>query len=194
MQGGVRVSRQERRQKLLASLADDPLQTDEQLAERLGVSVPTVRLDRAALGIGPLRSRSEKLAAELVKRDSRTSAVRSGDETLVSLERGHYGEARLRPPAEHGVGLGHTVTTAYLVAEAEKLAERVVPGQVVLTGLVQARCLRPVRVDEEILARAWFVRRTERRLVLRVDMESAGERVFRAKFGIYALEFEPTRP
>lgn len=185
------MTRQERRQQLLAYLADDPLQTDEKLAERLAVSVPTVRLDRAALGIGPLRARSERLAAELVKRGAGTPAESPGDEMLVALERGRYGEARLQPRPEDGRRVGRTLATAYLVAEAERLAARIVAGEVVLTGLVQARCLRPVRIDEEIVARAWLIRRTERRLVVRVDMESAGERVFRAKFGIYALEPDP---
>jgi hypothetical protein len=183
------VTRQERRQQLLAYLANDPLQTDEQLAERLAVSVPTVRLDRAALGIGPLKARSEQLAARLIQREGEKADQDAPvDETLVALERGHYGEARFAPRPEDGRRLGRTLAVAYLVGLAEMLAERIVPGEVVLTGLVQARCLRPIRTDEEIVAKAWLVRCTDRRLVVRVDMESAGERVFRAKFGIYALD------
>lgn len=54
-----RQGRNERRKALRELLQKDPFLTDWQLAERLGVSVATIRLDRMALDIPELRERGE---------------------------------------------------------------------------------------------------------------------------------------
>lgn len=49
--------KQERQKALLQLVEENPLLTDEELARRLGVSVQTIRLDRMALGLPPLKER-----------------------------------------------------------------------------------------------------------------------------------------
>jgi len=49
--------KKERQAILLEKLEQDPFLTDEELSEMLGVSVPTIRLDRLELGIPELRER-----------------------------------------------------------------------------------------------------------------------------------------
>lgn len=68
------------RQKRLQSLIrKNPFLTDSQLAERLHVSVPTVRLDRVCLNIPELRVRTRLMADEAQTRlraiDKKTSSA-----------------------------------------------------------------------------------------------------------------------
>ena len=51
-----------RHQNLTKLLEDNPFCTDEQLAQLLGVSVQTIRLDRVALKIPELRARTRNMA------------------------------------------------------------------------------------------------------------------------------------
>jgi len=54
--------KKERQAILLEKLEQDPFLTDEELSEMLGVSVPTIRLDRLELGIPELRERIKNVA------------------------------------------------------------------------------------------------------------------------------------
>lgn len=47
----ARVKKKERQQLLLQQVKEKPFLTDEELAQKLGVSVQTIRLDRLELGI-----------------------------------------------------------------------------------------------------------------------------------------------
>lgn len=51
--------KQQRQQSLQAALDDNPFLTDEQLAQQLEASVPTIRLDRLALGIPELKGKNQ---------------------------------------------------------------------------------------------------------------------------------------
>ena len=53
-----RLSKELRLKELLRELEMDPLQTDEALAQRFGVSVQTIRLDRLELGLPEMRERA----------------------------------------------------------------------------------------------------------------------------------------
>ena len=55
--------RKERRKALQDLLSKDPFMTDWQLADELGVSIATIRLDRMALDIPELRERARIIAA-----------------------------------------------------------------------------------------------------------------------------------
>ena len=56
-------AKKERHKKLLEIIKEDPFMTDEDIAEYLDVSVPTVRLDRLELGIPELRQRIREVAS-----------------------------------------------------------------------------------------------------------------------------------
>ena len=58
----ARVKKKERQQLLLQQVKEKPFLTDEELAQKLGVSVQTIRLDRLELGISELRGRIRKMA------------------------------------------------------------------------------------------------------------------------------------
>lgn len=57
-------SKKERQNKLINKLKEDPFLTDEDIAEYLDVSIPTIRLDRLELGIPELRQRVRDVASQ----------------------------------------------------------------------------------------------------------------------------------
>ncbi len=79
-----------RHKLLLERVKKTPFLTDEEMANELGVSVPTIRLDRIELGIPELRERMRSIAEKAqsqVKSLSTTDVI--GE--LLELERGVAG-------------------------------------------------------------------------------------------------------
>ncbi|EAH3430652.1 HTH domain-containing protein, partial [Listeria monocytogenes] len=58
-----KYSKKDRQMKLQVAIEENPFITDEQLAEKFGVSVQTIRLDRVALSIPELRERIKHVAS-----------------------------------------------------------------------------------------------------------------------------------
>lgn len=179
------------RQRLLAEfLKDNPLQTDEELARYFGVSVPTIRLDRLHLGIPELRLRSQGLARKAVhtlKAMGRSEMV--GE--LIDLDLGRSGRSLMDTDVSMGFERSGVVRGQYIFAQADSLALAVVDGDVVLTGLVNAKFKRPVMAGEQIAAQAEVIRRLGTRWVVLVHSHVRGEVVFRAKFVVFALDPSP---
>ena len=50
-----KLSKANRQKKLVELMESDPFMTDEDLSEKFGVSIQTIRLDRLELGIPELR-------------------------------------------------------------------------------------------------------------------------------------------
>ena len=181
----TKIDRRERQRLLKDLIQTDPLQTDEDLAKTLGVSVPTVRLDRTQLGIPELRTRSEGLArrAQAVRALGRNELV--GD--LVDLDLGHTACSVLDTDRSMGFPRTGILRGHYLFAQADSLALAVVDGDVVLTGLVNVKFKQPVQAGEKVVASAQIVRRMGARWVVQVVSTVRDMPVFRAKFLVVAL-------
>ena len=72
----ARVKKKERQQLLLQQVKEKPFLTDEELAQKLNVSVQTIRLDRLELGIPELRGRIRKMAESA---QNKVKSIESGD-------------------------------------------------------------------------------------------------------------------
>ena len=81
----ARVKKKERQQLLLQQVKEKPFLTDEELAQKLNVSVQTIRLDRLELGIPELRGRIRKMAESA---QNKVKSIESGDVVgeLIDLE------------------------------------------------------------------------------------------------------------
>lgn len=183
----MRLSRQERQQRLAERIRQDPLQTDEELAKYFGVSVPTIRLDRLHLGIPELRLRSEGLARQAVTSLRALSRQEMVGE-LVDLELGRSARSVLDTDPSMAFARSQVLRSHYLFAQADSLALAVVDGDVVLTGLVNAKFTRPVMAGERLTAAAEIVRRSGPRYIVQVVSRTREDVVFRAKFVVFALE------
>ena len=176
----------QRLQRLQQLLRADPLLTDRQLAERLGVSVPTVRLDRTRLGIPELRERARRLARQVSYPRALYAEEVVGE--LLELDLGRGGLSLLRTDermafARTGIVRGH-----FLFAQANSLAVACVDADAAVTGSVRLRFVRPVHVGESVLARAEVVRSRRGRYMVRVHSRVNGQEAVRALFVVAALE------
>lgn len=159
------------------TLKENPLQTDEELARRLGVSVPTIRLDRMRLGIPELRQRTQGLALRAV-RPGRTEGM--GLE-IADHEAGRWVAAVWRVEDVFGVGWGEAIPNAEVFRQADALVRVVTRGQGD-AALAHAQFRRPVRTGERLALHAEVIRRQPGRLVVLVVFRAEAGIAFRAKF------------
>ncbi|HEY8425842.1 MAG TPA: transcription factor FapR [Limnochordales bacterium] len=180
---------EKRLERLRQLLLEEPFLTDRELARRLGVSVPTVRLDRLRLGIPEMRERTRRLAEERVTqpRSLYTSEV-IGE--LVELRLGRWGLSTLRTGPEMAFARTGIVRGHYLFAQANSLAVALVDADVVVTGSARVRFVRPVRVGEEVLARAELTRSRSHTHLIDVVSRCGTDEVFRGLFVVAALPSE----
>lgn len=181
------LTRAERQRQLRELVTLSPLQTDEDLAQYFGVSVPTIRLDRLHLGIPELRLRSEGLARRTV---SQINGLPRPDMVgeLLDLDIGQSGRSILDTDPAMGFVRTGVLKSHHLFAQADSLARAVVDGDVVLTGLANAKFKQPVMAGEQIMAHAEVIRHTDSRWVVLVVSHVRGEAVFRAKFVVFAMK------
>lgn len=183
----AKLGRSERQRLLQERVRENPLQTDDELARYFGVSVPTIRLDRFHLGIPELRLRTAGLARQAVhglRAMSRQEMV--GD--LVDLQLGQSGRSVMDTTLDMGFRHNGVLRGHYIFAQADSLALAVVDGDVVLTGLVNAKYKQPVLAGEQIWATAEVLRRMGSRWVVLVVSTVRDVPVFRAKMVVVALE------
>ncbi len=183
----ARLGRSERQRLLKERIRENPLQTDEELARYFGVSVPTIRLDRFHLGIPELRLRSEGLARQAV-RGLRAMSRQEMVGELVDLDLGRSGRSVMDTTAAMGFERTGVLRGHYIFAQADSLALAVVDGDVVLTGLVNAKYKQPVMAGEQIWATAEVLRHMGPRWVVLVVSTVRELPVFRAKMVVVAVE------
>lgn len=186
-------SKQKRRIQLKMYLENNPFLTDEVLAGKLDVSVQTIRLDRAVLGIPDVRERTRRVAEENY---SRVRSINSGEIVgqLLDLELGVIGKSLLETNQDMSFEKTHIVRSHFIFAQAESLALAVIDADVAVTGLANIKYKKQVTPGEKLLAEAEIIRqRGDDKSVVLVETESSGEKVFRGKFVVFALDSEGDR-
>ncbi|WP_366921617.1 transcription factor FapR [Metallumcola ferriviriculae] len=177
---GKSMSRRERQERLGIYLKHNPFATDEELAQRFKVSIPTIRLDRSALGIPELRQRVKHVAEEAY------TEIRSMHETelvgeLVDIELNNRAISIMEVTEEMVLEKTKILRGHHLFAQANSLAAAIIDANVVLTGSCRLRFLKPVSLNDKVIAKAIVkVKKTNSALVSvysRVDKEM----VFRAQ-------------
>lgn len=178
-----RQGRRERRVVLQELLRQDPFLTDWQLADKLGVSVATIRLDRMALGIPELRERAKTIAAGTY------SEVRAlpGEEVigdLVELDLGREGTSVLEVLSHMVFSRNQILRGHYLFAQANSLAVALVDSDLALTKGAQVSFRRPVFLGDRVIAKAVVTAVDGLRHYVRVQSFARDELVFSGEFAV----------
>ncbi|MHB1126010.1 MAG: transcription factor FapR [Bacillota bacterium] len=142
-----------RRQKLLDFLEKNPFSTDEELATVFEVSIQTIRLDRAALGIPELRERINVVAREVYDR-AKSISERELIGELIDLELDRMGISVMEVQEDMVLESTRVARGHCLFAQANSLAVAVINSPAVLTGSARVRYKRPVYLHERVVARA----------------------------------------
>lgn len=181
-----RLSKQRRQTLLLEALEEEPLQTDAELAEQLGVSVQTIRLDRNELGLPEMRERARVLAERV--HQIRSMLIDDVMGELLDLELGKRAKSVLKPDRSMGFRHRPIVRGHFLFAQANSLAVAVIDAATALTASARIRFLHPVHVGERIVAEAEVVGRAAHKSIIQVVSRVGGVPVFRGTFTVHAIE------
>lgn len=176
-----RLSKQDRLEKLLQVVDEDPFMTDEELSERFKVSIQTIRLDRLELKIPELRQRIRTVATkntDKVKTLGRTEIV--GE--LIDLELNRAGISILETDKSQAFERTQIIKGHFIFAMAESLAMAVIDANVAITGVANIKYRVPVLAGQKLVAKAKVSRVRGDEYFVHVMIHVKDDVVFRGKF------------
>lgn len=175
-------AKRERQNQLIEKLKDDPFLTDEELAEQLSVSVPTVRLDRLELGVPELRQRVKDMAS---KNHNKVRSI-SSDEIIgeiVELNLGESAISILDTTNQMVFAQSKIVRGHYIYSMAESVAIAVIDADVALVGVANIKYKQPVYAGSKLVAKVTIKqKRLKGRHIVWVMIYNKQIEVFRGKF------------
>jgi len=182
-----RPPKEERQRILKEKISQDPFLTDEELADMLRVSIPTVRLDRRELGIPEVRKRVKKVAEDSY---TQIKSIRYEEiiGELIDVDLNVEGLSILEVTPEMVFHRTKIVRGHYIFAQANSLAVAIVNADVALTGAARIRYRRPVYLGERLIAKARVIGQNSNRYTIRVSTRVENEEVFSGKFVIVAVD------
>ena len=149
----ARNEKQKRQEKLSALLEQNPLYTDEDLSRLLKVSLSTIRLDRALMGVPELRERTRQMAERAVSR-LRSLKQEEFIGELLGLEPNIWALSTLQTTKEMAFRHTNQVWDQYIYAQASTLAIAVVEAVLVVVTAFRGRYSAPAIVGDRLVARA----------------------------------------
>jgi len=180
----ARVSKKKRQEELVTTLEKNPFITDEDLAKKFSVSIQTVRLDRMELGIPELRERMKTMATETYD-NVRSLQLDEVIGEIIDLQLDHYGISILDINKEQvfektSIARGH-----YIFAQANSLAVALINQEIALTSKADIRFIRPVYLNERLVAKAKVTKSESDRCEIEVNTYVGNDLVFKGIFNVY---------
>ena len=160
----------------------DPFLTDEELADKLNVSVPTVRLDRLELGIPELRQRIKEMAS---KNHDKLRSISSEEiiGEIVELNLGENAISVLDTTENMVFSQSKIVRGHYIYSMAESIAIAVIDADVALVGVANIKYKKPVYAGNKLVAKVTIKqKRPGGKYIVWVMIYNKQVEVFRGKF------------
>ena len=183
------LKKTERQQLLEKYLTNNPFLTDEKLAQILGVSIQTVRLDRGELNIPELRERLKEIAKG---NDRQIKSLSCGELVgeLIEMEVEQYASSLLCIDENMTFQKTKIARGHHLFAQANSLAVAIIDAEVVLTGTAKVSFKRPVYIGEHVIARAVVKREKGQKYSVRVISQVLDEIVLEGDFLVFVMSKE----
>jgi Transcriptional regulators of sugar metabolism len=179
-----------RHRLLVEQITRTPFLTDEEMAQELGVSVPTIRLDRLELGIPELRERMRSIAQE-AQAQVKSLATNDVVGELLELERGVGGVSLMTITPDMVFEKHQWARGNEVFAQANSLALALADAPIALTGVANIKFKVPLRVGDKLIARGRVVRTRGNKYFIWVHTYRGVQEVFRGKFIVVAVEESP---
>lgn len=182
-----RISKKSRQQKLLDALSSDPFLTDEELAEKFGISIQTIRLDRLELKIPELRERVKNVAE---KNFTKVKSIRGREFVgeLVDIQPGKSAISILDTNKDMVFENSQVVKGQHIYAQAESIALAIIDAHAALTGVANIKYKRPILAGEKLIAKAEVIRVRGNKFFVWVMIYVKQQEVFRGKFILVSME------
>lgn len=165
-------------------IEQNPFVTDEELMKLFHVSIQTIRLDRLELGIPELRERI-KAMAEKTFDEVRTLSPSEVIGDVIDLQLDKSGISIFEIKEEHIFSRNNIARGHFIFAQANSLAVAVINDEVALTASAEIKFLRPVRLHEKCIAKAYVRSLSKGKAKVEVHTYVADELVFQGQFLIY---------
>lgn len=148
-----------RGERILEYINNNPLATDEVLAKEFNVSVNTIRLDRARLGIKEFKERLKKKAEDTMKHvTSISKAEFVGD--MIRFTPSESATSRLETSKEMTFDGMNVVRGEYIYSFAETIAISLIPTKAALVGVANIKYVEKIEANTVIYAHAEVKRKT----------------------------------
>lgn len=173
-------NRKKERLELLSSIiSESPFLKDEELAKRCGVSVSTIRNDRAELGISEYRER--------VKTAAQSGGAEEKAE-LLDLKLYETGISVLETDATMLFRNTNVVKSQCIYALAENLALSVINANAALVKVANVKYTAQVHSGDKLVAKSTVVREKDMEYIVRVTIGVDMSEVFRGKFNLEVID------
>ena len=176
------------RQDVLAKILEsNPMITDNELASRLEVSVSTVRLDRALMGVPELRERIRSMAQDAMSRlkSLRPSEV-IGD--LLELEPDKWALSVLRTAKDMAFRFTDIVSDNYVYAQAGSIAVAAINAASAIIASMRGQYSGHAHVGDVLIARAKVGVNHDGRKIVSVRTKAGDREIFVGRFIIEVIE------
>ncbi len=179
-----RLPKRQRQQQLAKAIEQNPFITDEELTRLFQVSIQTIRLDRLELGIPELRERM-KLMAEQSYDQVRSLPLHEVIGDVIDLQLDKSGISMFEIKEEHVFSRTKIARGHHIFSQANSLAVALINDQVALTAAADIRFVRPVRLSEKCIAKAYVRSISKGKAKVEVFTYVGDEVVFQGNFIIY---------
>ena len=176
-----RSVKSERHAYPLEKIRKNPFLKDKDLAKAFGVSVSTIRFDRAELGIAEYRERIKNAA-----QGSLNGKDTEGE--LLDLNVYHDGISVLKTDRSMAFGGTDIVKSQFIYAFAENLALNVIDAKSMLVRVANVKYTEEVHVGETLVAKSVVIRENDDEFVVHVCIKVNMGEVFRGKFRLKVLD------
>ena len=184
-----KIKKTERHQEIKKVLKNNPFFTDEELSEKFGVSVQTIRLDRMSLNIPELRERVKSVATKnLQKVKSLGEGEIVGE--LIDLQLNKNAISILQTDESMAFTKTKIIKGYYIFAMAETLALAVIKSNVALIGVANVKNRVPVKAGQKLVAKAEVINKRGSEYFVRVWINVNNDQVFRSKFRLVSIDLE----
>lgn len=181
-------ARKLRNKLIIEYLEKDPFASDEKLAKSFKVSVNTIRLDRARLGIKELRERiKEKASRNMDKVISLSKNEMIGN--IIEIVPGESATSVMKTEKYMTFENLNVVKGYHIYSMAESLAISIVPNKVALVGVANIKYAKKILSDENICAKAEVKKKRDTNYIVWVKIYGSNEDVrFKGKFLLKGIE------
>lgn len=171
--------KKERHKQLKDIVRKNPFLKDSELAEQLGVSVATIRIDRGELGIGEYRERIKSIAGKSMGKPAAD---------IVDMELYHDGISVVMTDDALTYSGTDIVKGQAMFGIAEDLALGIIDVKKAQIKVANIKYIKEVRKGEKLIAKFEVIRNRTKEYIIWVKIYSNHTEVFRCKFNMALSE------
>lgn len=179
--------RKSRHNRLRKILAENPMITDSEIASRLNVSISTVRLDRALMGVPELRERIKTMAQDAM---SKLQSLNPGEVIgeLLELEPDKWALSILKTAKDMAFRFTDIVSDNYVYSQASSIAVAAINAAKVIIDSMRGEYKGHAKVGDVLVAYAKVGVNHEGRKIVSVRTKVGDKEIFVGRFIIEVLE------